>query len=90
MSGWAALLDALDEGLRVCPPVLADAPPTDLGPIPPALAARAAWTLRRMAEVEAALERDRARLAGKLAALSAARAATACTAAFPHFLDTKA
>jgi hypothetical protein len=45
-----------------------------------------------MAEVEAALQRQRAEIAGELATLSAARtAATANTApAVPFFLDTRA
>jgi hypothetical protein len=89
---WTALLDAIDEGLLVSPPVLLDALPSDIIPVPPALAARAAATLRRMAEAAAALERQRSVLAGELAALSAARSATAATggAPVPFFLDTKA
>ena len=92
MTTWPTLLDAIDEGLRSFPPVLLDNLPMDLGPLPPLLAARAARTLRRMAEVEAALERDRAELARELAALSAAKAVAAGNAAppVPHFLDTKA
>jgi hypothetical protein len=89
---WTALLDAIDEGLRLSPPVLLDALPADLAPVPPPIAARAAATLRRMAEVAGALERQRSVLAGELAALSAARSATAVNAASPapFFLDTKA
>jgi len=90
MTTWAALLDAMDEGLAATPPVAVDLArlPPDLGVLPPALAGRAATTLRRMAEAEAVLERHLADLARELAALSAL--ATAPAVNVPHFLDTKA
>ena len=88
---WTALLDAIDEGIGASPPVLLDSLPTDIVPVPAALVGRAAATLRRMAEVEAALEQQRSELAGELAALSAARSAAAKAAPpVPFFLDTKA
>jgi hypothetical protein len=92
MITWPALLDAIDQGLTSFPPVLVDALPTDLGPLPAALAVRATRTLHRMAEVQAALEQEQAGLARELAALSAAKAVAAGNAApsVPHFLDTKA
>ena len=94
MTTWAALLDAMDAGLQSVPPTFVDLDelPPELGPLPAPLAARAAATLQRMAEVEAALERDRAELGRELAALTAlaATAPTAAAATVPHFLDTKA
>ena len=89
---WTALLDALDEGLAASPPVLLDAVPDDAGLLPLELAARAARTLQRMAEVEVALERGRADLARELSALAnlKANAVGRGTASVPHFLDTKA
>jgi hypothetical protein len=92
MTDWPALLDAIDDGLTSSPPVLLDFAPADVGPLPAGLAGRAAATLRRMAEVEATLERDRAELARELAALSAVKASAAATAAstVPQFLDTRA
>ena len=94
LAAWAALLDAIDDGLASFPPVLVDLPPSpDPGPLPPSFAARATLTLHRMAEVEAALERHQAELAQELTALSAARATAARASAatpVPHFLDTKA
>jgi hypothetical protein len=89
---WTALLDAMDEGLKSFPPVLVDALPTDLGPLPPVLAARAARTLQRMADGQAVLEQEQAELRRELTALSAAKAVAAGNAApsVPHFLDTKA
>jgi hypothetical protein len=94
MTTWPALLDAMDEGLVSFPPVLVDLEhgAAGMGPLPPALAERAAATLRRMAEAEAALEHDRSELARELAALSALKATTPQTAAssVPQFLDTKA
>ena len=88
MTDWPALLDAIDEGLTSSPPVLVDFAPSDFGPIPAALAGRAAATLQRMTEVESGLERERAELARELAALSAAKSSPA--ASVPRFLDTKA
>ena len=90
--GWPALLDAMDDGLRSSPPVLVDLErcAADLGPLPSALAGRAAATLRRMAEVEAALEHYRSELACDLAALSALKATQSAASSVPHFLDTKA
>ena len=88
MTDWPALLDAIDEGLTSSPPVLVDFAPSDFGPLPPALAPRAAAMLQRMTEVEAVLERERAELARELAALSAAKSSPA--ASVPRFLDTKA
>jgi len=87
MTTWPALLDAIDEGLTSLPPVLVDLEQdaADVGPLPPALAERAAATLRRMAEAEAALEHHRADLARELAALSALK-----TTSVPRFLDTRA
>jgi len=87
MTTWPALLDAIDEGLRSSPPVLVDLERSaaDLGPLPSALAERAAATLHRMAEAEAALEHHRSELARELAAISALKATSV-----PHFLDTKA
>jgi hypothetical protein len=92
MTSWAALLDAIDEGLTSSPPVLPDFVPGDFGALPANLAARATSTLHRMAEVEVALQRDQAELARELAALSAAKGSTTLNAAspVPHFLDTKA
>jgi hypothetical protein len=53
---------------------------------------RAARTLGRMGEVEAALERHRAEIVRELVALAAvkANAARASAAPVPHFLDTRA
>jgi hypothetical protein len=88
MTGWTELLDAIDEGLTSSPPVLVDFEPSDVGPLPPALAPRASATLQRMTGVEAVLERERVELARELAALSAAKSSPA--ASVPRFLDTKA
>lgn len=85
---WAALLDAMDDGLDAFPPVLVDTLPADPGPVPPALVDRAARTLHRMAEAEAALDRHRAEIARDLTAISAAK--TGATPTVPRFLDTKA
>jgi hypothetical protein len=94
MTGWPALLEAMDEGLAAFPPVLLDLEPiaAGLGALPAALAGRAEATLRRMAEVEAALDRERSDLARELAALSALKATTPLPGAssVPNFLDTKA
>jgi hypothetical protein len=91
MTDWAALLDVIDAGLQASPPAFLDALPADLGPIPPVLAARAAGTLARMAEVEAALEQERAEIARELSALAAVKAPSNGSASpVPHFLDTKA
>jgi hypothetical protein len=89
MTDWFALLDAIDQGLDEFPPVLLDDLPPDPGPVPPALAERAARTLQRMRDVEAALEHERSQLARDLSALKASTTATA-GAPVPHFLDTKA
>ena len=94
MTDWPALLDAIDDGLAAFPPVLLDLEPLagGLGVLPAALAPRAEATLRRMAEVEAVLDRERADLARELAALSALKATSPQTGAppVPNFLDTKA
>jgi len=92
MTDWVALLDAMDEGLNATPPVLLESLPTSIAPVPPALAGRAAATLRRMTEVGAALEHQRSALAAELATLSAARSAAAASSApsVPFFLDTRA
>ena len=92
MTDWPALLDVMDQGLSSFPPVLLDALPTGPGPIPPRLAGRAARTLQRMAEVQAALEHEQADIARELAALSALKAAApkAAASSIPQFLDTKA
>jgi hypothetical protein len=92
MTGWPALLDAIDEGLTSRPPVLVDFAPADYGPLPDSLADRATRTLRRMSEVAAALKCEQTELARELAALSTARASAAVNPVrpVPHFLDTKA
>ena len=94
MTDWPALFDAMDDGLTAFPPVLLDLEhlSSDLGPLPASLATRAEGTLRRMAEVEAALDRERSDLARELAALSALKATTPQSGAppVPNFLDTKA
>ena len=94
MTDWPALLDAMDDGLAAFPPVLLDLEhlAADLGPPPAPLAERAEAILRRMAEVEAVLDRERSDLARELAALSALKATTPQTGAppVPNFLDTKA
>jgi small-conductance mechanosensitive channel len=93
-TSWAAVLDAIDEGLQAFPPVLVDVDPlrAALGPLPSALAERARRTLHRMAQVEAALEHERADLARELAVLSALTANAPATVAtsVPRYLDTKA
>jgi len=86
MTSWGELLDAIDEGLSSSPPVLVDFAPGEIGPLPADLRNRAERTLHRMADVEAALEHDRAELARELAAISAVTA----SASTPRFLDTKA
>lgn len=88
MTSWTALLDAIDDGLASSPPVLVDFLPAEFGALPADLAPRAAATLQRMAEVEAAWSRECAELARELSALSAVKASVA--APVPHFLDTKA
>jgi hypothetical protein len=94
MTEWPALLDAVDDGLAAFPPVLLDLEhlAADLGPLPAALAERAEATLRRMAEVEAWLDRERSDLARELAAISALKATSHQTGTppVPNFLDTKA
>ncbi|HKY76878.1 MAG TPA: hypothetical protein VJS45_12100 [Acidimicrobiia bacterium] len=93
MTDWPALLDAMDDGLAAFPPVLVDLESlAGLGALPAALAGRAEATLRRMAEVEAVLDRERSDLARELAALSALKATTPLSGAssVPNFLDTKA
>ena len=94
MTDWHGLLDAMDEGLVAFPPVLLDLEPlaAGLGALPAALVGRAEATLRRMAEVEAVLDRERADLARELAALSTLKATSSQTGAppVPNFLDTKA
>ena len=96
MTDWAALLDALEDGLESFPPVPMDvaALPAAAGPIPSALREQAQRALRRMAEVEAELERHRAEVGRELVALAAAKAAgtrtAAAGAARPVFLDHRA
>ena len=92
MTDWAALLDAIDAGLDEFPPVLLDELPGHPGPVPPALVDRAERTLRRMAEVEAALQRDLLDLARELTALSSAgrTGSAGTTPPVPHFLDARA
>jgi hypothetical protein len=92
MTDWTALLDAIDDGLTSSPPVLVDFAPSDLGPLPVGLAARATATLQRMTDVERVLERERAEIAREVAALSGAKSAPAAfaSASVPRFLDTKA
>ncbi len=93
-AAWTALLDEMEAALDSFPPLLVatGALPDDPGPLPPALAGRAARTLRRMAEVEAELVAQQAEIARELVGLSAARTASAATATpnVPRFLDTKA
>ena len=92
MTDWPTLLDAVDDGLAAFPPVLLGLEhlAADLGPLPVALAARAEATLRRMAEVEAALDQERSDLARELAALTALKATAPAASSVPTFLDTKA
>jgi hypothetical protein len=89
---WAALLEAMEDGLDSFPPVLLDALPADPGPVPPALVDRATHMLRRLGEVGAALERHRAEIGRELVALAAvkANATRASAPPVPRFLDTKA
>ena len=94
MTDWPALLDAMDDGLTAFPPTLVDLEhlAADLGRLPVSLAARAEATLRRMAEVEAILDKERADLGRELVALTALKATTPQSGAssVPNFLDTKA
>jgi hypothetical protein len=92
MTDWAALLDSIEDGLDSFPPVLVDSLPVDPGSVPPALVERVVSTLRRMGEVEAALEHQRSEIGRELVALSAvkANAARIATSPVPHFLDTRA
>jgi hypothetical protein len=90
-SGWEAVLKAVEDGLEAYPPVLLPSLPVGLGPVPLTLVDRALRTLRRMGEIEEALERDRGEVARELSALSGARTAAATAARpVPHFLDTTA
>lgn len=89
-ASWAALLDAIDAGLEFSPPVVVDYLSAEPGPLPPALRDRAVSTFRRMAEAEAELAAQQAEIARELIGLSAARTASAATAAaVPHFLDAR-
>lgn len=94
MTDWPALLDAMDDGLSAFPPVLLDLEhlAAGLGPLPAPLAERVGAILRRMAEVEAMLDRERSDLARELAALAALKATApqSGAASVPSFLDTKA
>lgn len=94
MTGWVALLDAMDEGLGAFPPILLEVEhlAADLGPLPVPLAERAEATLRRMVEVETMLDQERSDLARELAALTALKATTpqSGAASVPNFLDTRA
>jgi len=91
---WAALLDAIEDGLAASPPVLLEDLPPDPGPVPPALAGRAARTLQRMLDVQSVLERQRGEIADQLAALSSARAARSrlrdAAKPVPHYFDHRA
>ena len=89
---WKELLDAMEAGLDEFPPAVVDARPTAPGPVPAALQDRAVQLLCRMAEVEAELAGQQAEVAQELIGLSAARTASAATAApnVPRFLDTRA
>lgn len=92
---WGAVLDAMERGLESFPPTVVVAPPA-LGPVPPALRPRARRALRRMGEVQAALERRRDDIGRELVALTAARTVQARMAAagrgkpVPQFLDRRA
>ena len=94
MTDWAALLDAIEDGLASSPPVLVDDLPPDPGPVPPALVGRAARTLQRMIDLQAVLEGQQAEIADELSALSAARAARSRLGdgakPVPHYLDRRA
>jgi hypothetical protein len=92
VTDWVALLDSIEDGLDSFPPVLIDSLPVDPGPVPPALVGRALSTLRRMGEVERALEHHRSEIGRELVALSAvkANATRAATSPVPHFLDARA
>jgi hypothetical protein len=94
MTDWAALLDAIEDGLTSSPPVLVDDLPAHPGPVPPALVNRAARILQRMLDLQAVLEREQAEIADQLCALSAARAARTRrrdgAKPVPHFLDSRA
>jgi hypothetical protein len=92
VAAWVALLDEMDAGLDSFPPATLAALPADPGPVPPGLADRAVRTLRRMAEVEATLDGQRAEIARELVGLSAARTAASANATpnVPHFLDARA
>ena len=91
MNVWAELLDAIEDGLDMSPPVLVDDLPTDPGPVPPALVGRATQTLQRMLDVQAVLEGQQAEIARQLSALSAARAARSRlrdgAKPVPHYFD---
>jgi hypothetical protein len=91
-AAWAALLDSIEGGLESFPPVLVGTLPAAPGALPAALVERALSALQRMAEVESALERERAEIGRELLALSAVKANAARVAAppVPHFLDTRA
>jgi hypothetical protein len=94
VTDWAALLDAIDDGLEAAPPVLIDDLPSDPGPVPPALVGRAARTLQRMIGLQAVLEGQQAQIADQLSALSAARAARTRlrdgAKPVPHYFDRRA
>lgn len=92
LSVWTQLLDDMEAGLAESPPVALAPLPADPGPVPPALQDRAVHVLRRTAEAEAELVAQQAEIARELIGLSAARTASASTAApnIPRFLDTRA
>lgn len=92
VADWVSLLDEMEAGLESFPPAVVAALPCDPGPLPPSLRDRAVGTLRRMAEIEATLDGQRAEIARELVGLSAARTAASANATpnVPHFLDTKA
>jgi hypothetical protein len=89
---WTALLDAMEVGLELSPPVPVRTLPADPGPLPPALHDRATELLRRMAEAEAELAGRQAEVARQLTGLSAARTASgnAGDRNVPRFLDARA
>jgi hypothetical protein len=90
MTGWVALLDAMEHGLDSFPPVLVDGLAGDPGPVPPELVGRVERTLHRMAEVTTALECRQAEIGRELAALAALAAARPSAGAVPRFLDARA
>ena len=96
MSDWAAALDAFEQRITEQRAALdlGDAgdvapfvPPTELGPLPPALQARATQLLAESKDVEAELAGALAHLAQDLAVVRRVTA-SAGRSAGPRFLDT--